>query len=139
MGRMHSRRFLTLVEEARTGIRETSVDAVRERLERGDVFHLVDVREESEWVSGRIPGAMHLGRGVIERDIEERIPDLDADIVLYCGGGFRSALSASSLARMGYLNVESMDGGFRGWIEAGHAQERPPQEGGANGLSWISL
>jgi rhodanese-related sulfurtransferase len=92
---------------------------VRERLARGEAFHLVDVREESEWQEGRIPGAQHIGRGVLERDIEERIPDADADIVLYCGGGYRSALAAASLQAMGYTNVSSMDGGFRAWTEAG--------------------
>jgi rhodanese-related sulfurtransferase len=119
----HAPRFLRLVDEARARITETDVATVQSRLERGDAFHLVDVREESEWARGRLPGAVHLSKGTIERDIEEAIPDLDADIVLYCGGGYRSALAADNLRRMGYTNVASMDGGIRGWTDAGHAVE----------------
>ncbi|HEX6309349.1 MAG TPA: rhodanese-like domain-containing protein [Longimicrobiales bacterium] len=98
--------------------RETDVAAVRDRIERGEPFHLVDVREESEWLKGHLPGAVHIGKGVIERDIESLIPDTDADIVLYRGGGYRSVLAADALRRMGYGNVTSMDGGFRGWVAA---------------------
>ncbi|HLT47300.1 MAG TPA: rhodanese-like domain-containing protein [Rubricoccaceae bacterium] len=116
----HSPRFLALVDAARARIRETDVAAVAERLRRGDDFLLVDVREESEWERGHLPGAIHLGKGVIERDAETRLPDLDAEIVLYCGGGYRSALAADALQQMGYTNVASMDGGFRGWKAAGH-------------------
>ena len=116
----HSARFNRLVDDTRARVRETDVPTVHARLERGDRFHLVDVREESEWAGGHLPGARHLGRGVIERDIEATIPDLDAEIVLYCGGGYRSVLSADTLQQMGYTNVISMDGGFRGWKEAGH-------------------
>ena len=116
----HPPRFVRLVDEARTRITETDVPTVHTRLERGDDFHLVDVREESEWARGHLPGAVHLSRGTIERDIEREIPDLDAEIVLYCGGGYRSALSADTLRQMGYTNVASMDGGFRGWTEAGY-------------------
>lgn len=116
----HAPRFLRLVDEARARITETDVPTVHARLERGDDFHLVDVREESEWARGHLPRAVHLSRGTIERDIEREIPDLDAEIVLYCGGGYRSALSADTLRQMGYTNVTSMDGGFRGWTEAGH-------------------
>jgi rhodanese-related sulfurtransferase len=116
----HSARFNRLVDETRTRVRETDVPTVHARLERGDDFYLVDVREESEWAKGHLPGARHLGRGIIERDIEAAIPDLDAEIVLYCGGGFRSVLSADTLGQMGYTNVISMDGGFRAWKEAGH-------------------
>lgn len=119
----HSPRFVRLVEEARQRVDETDVPTVHARLGRGDAFHLVDVREESEWARGHLPGAVHLGKGVIERDIEEAIPDLDAEIVLYCGGGYRSALAADNLRRMGYTKVASMDGGFRGWTEAGYAVE----------------
>jgi rhodanese-related sulfurtransferase len=115
----HSPGFLKVVDQARAKIRETDVPTVHARLERGDSFHLVDVREESEWQQGHIPGATHLGKGIIERDIEKVIPDADAEIVLYCGGGFRSALAAETLQRMGYRNVISMDGGFRGWKESG--------------------
>lgn len=116
----HAPRFLRLVDEARARITETDVPTVHARLERGDDFHLVDVREESEWARGHLPRAVHLSRGTIERDIERAIPDLGAEIVLYCGGGYRSALSADTLRQMGYTNVASMDGGFRGWTEAGH-------------------
>lgn len=96
-------------------MKEVTTDEVAARLERGEKFHLVDVREESELAAGRIKGATHMGRGVIERDLEAKIPDLDAEIVLYCGGGFRSALSAESLQKMGYTNVSSMAGGWREW------------------------
>lgn len=116
----HPPRFEKLVDEAKKGIRETTIADVRPRLDRGDDFVLVDVREESEWAAGHLPKAVHLSRGIIERDIEKRIPDLNAEIILYCGGGFRSALSAESLQKMGYRNVISMDGGFRAWREAGY-------------------
>lgn len=120
----HSPQFLQIVDDTRPRVRETTVRAVHERLVRGDTFYLVDVREDREWNEGHLPGAMHLGKGIIERDIELAIPDFDADIVLYCGGGFRSVLAADNLQRMGYRNVSSMDGGWRGWTEAGHAVER---------------
>ena len=116
----HSPRFLQIVESARQNIRECTVQDVKARLDRGERFHLVDVREESEWAKGHLPGAVHLGKGVIERDIETVIPDPHEEIVLYCGGGYRSALAAENLQRMGYQNVISMDGGFRGWNEAGY-------------------
>lgn len=123
MAKQHSGGFLRIVEEAKTRVRETNVDEVRERLERGEDFRLVDVREESEYANGHLPGAIHLGKGVIERDIEKRIPDLNAPIVLYCGGGFRSALAADNLQKMGYTNVLSMDGGWTGWKERGYPVE----------------
>ena len=116
----HAERFLSLVNDAKTRIRETNIATVHERLERDDQFHLVDVREESEFAAGHLPRALHLAKGIIERDIERSIPDTAAPIVLYCGGGFRSALAADNLQKMGYTNVESMDGGFRGWREAGY-------------------
>jgi len=115
----HSPRFVKLVEEVKTRIREVGIADVQARLERGETFHLVDVREESEWAKGHLPQAIHLGKGVIERDIEKQIADMGAEIVLYCGGGSRSALAADNLRQMGYTNVSSMDGGFRGWREAG--------------------
>ena len=115
----HTPRFLRLVAEARSRVRETTVAAVRARLEAGEAFTLVDVREDSEWDAGHITGAIHVGKGVIERDAETAFPDLDAPLVLYCGGGFRSALAADALGRMGYTDVQSMDGGWRGWTEAG--------------------
>ncbi len=120
----HSPRFLKIVNEARSRIRETTVDEVKKRLDAGDrSFKLVDVREESEWARDHLPQAIHLGKGVLERDIEERVPDTGAAIVLYCGGGFRSALAADNLQKMGYTNVKSMDGGFRAWREAGFPVE----------------
>lgn len=125
MSRRHSPRFERLVDEARARITETDVPTVHARLERGEDFLLVDVREESEWAKGHLPGAVHLGKGTIERDVENAVPDLDAEIVLYCGGGYRSALAADNLRRMGYTNVASMDGGFRAWTEAGHRVTDP--------------
>jgi rhodanese-related sulfurtransferase len=115
---IHSAAFLKLVEEAKKKIRETNVEAIKGRLSQGEKFHLIDVREGNEWRNGHVPGAIHLARGIIERDIEKTIPDTGAEIVLYCGGGFRSALVAESLQKMGYRNVASMDGGWRGWVEA---------------------
>jgi rhodanese-related sulfurtransferase len=117
MAHQHPPRFLKIVDDARKRIRETDVDAVKSRMDRGDKFLLVDVREESEFAKDHLPGAIHLGKGVIERDIEARVPDLNAEMVLYCGGGFRSALAADNLQKMGYTNVISMDGGIRGWRE----------------------
>ncbi len=114
----HSPRFLAIVTEARARISEISVEEVRTKLARGDGFELVDVREDGEWAAEHIRGARHIGRGVLERDIEEAIPDLDRDIVLYCGGGFRSALAADSLRQMGYTRVRSMAGGWRDWLLA---------------------
>jgi rhodanese-related sulfurtransferase len=111
----HSPRFLKIVDEARKSIREWTVDDVKKMLDRGDKFHLVDVREESEFAKDHLPSAIHIGKGIIERDIEERLPDTSATIVLYCGGGYRSALAADNLRKMGYQNVISMDGGIRGW------------------------
>jgi rhodanese-related sulfurtransferase len=115
----HAKRFLEIVNDVKRRIRQTDVKTVRVRQTHGDTFYLVDVREDNEWEKGHLPGAIHLGKGVIERDIEGVIPDVDAEIVLYCGGGFRSALAAENLARMGYTKAISMDGGFRGWKEAG--------------------
>ena len=115
----HAPRFLDLVQDVKTRIRECTVQDVAHRQARGEAFHLVDVREEGEWAAGHLPAAIHLGKGVIERDIEKTLSNQSADIVLYCGGGFRSALAAENLQKMGYQNVSSMDGGFRGWREAG--------------------
>lgn len=114
----HSERFLLVVNDAKSRIQETDIHKVKEKLERGEQFYLVDVREDSEWNHSRLPGAIHLGKGIIERDIENRIPDMSSEIILYCGGGFRSALAADSLQKMGYNNVLSMDGGFTAWKEA---------------------
>ena len=115
----HSPQFLKLVGEAKTRVKETNVPEVRNRMENGEKFLLVDVREDNEWANGHLPGAVHMGRGIIERDIEEKVQETSAKIILYCGGGFRSALVADNLQKMGYTNVESMDGGWRGWTEAG--------------------
>jgi len=111
----HSPRFEKLCDEVRARIKEVSVDEVAARLARKEAFELVDVREASEYAGGRLPGARHLGKGVIERDVEKAIPDPAADIVLYCGGGYRSALAAENLQRMGYTRVSSMAGGWRAW------------------------
>jgi rhodanese-related sulfurtransferase len=120
----HTPRFLAIVEAARSNVRETDAQSIKQRLDRGEKFQLVDVREESEFARGHLPGAQHIGKGIIERDIETLIPDTDADIVLYCGGGYRSALAADALQRMGYTNVTSMDGGWRAWNEAGFQTEK---------------
>ena len=114
----HAPGFLQLVNEAKSRIKETNVQDVKQKLDAGEKLILVDVREESEWARGHLPGAVYLGKGVIERDIEQRIPDRSAPLVLYCGGGFRSALAADNLQKMGYTNVASMDGGWKGWLEA---------------------
>ena len=115
----HAPKFLKLVNETKARVTETNVADVKRRIDAGEKFLLVDVREDNEWAQGHLPGAVHLGKGIIERDIEARVPDTGAKVVLYCGGGFRSALVADNLQKMGYTNVESMDGGWRGWLEAG--------------------
>jgi len=115
----HAAKFLALVNDAKKRVKETNVEDVKRRMDAGEKFVLVDVREESEWAAGHLPGAIHLGKGIIERDIELRVPDSGAKLILYCGGGYRSALSADNLQKMGYTNVESMDGGWKGWIGAG--------------------
>jgi rhodanese-related sulfurtransferase len=115
----HEQRFLALVNDAKKRIKESNVADVKRRLDAGEKLVLVDVREESEWARGHLPGAIHMGKGIIERDIEQRLPDAGTKVVLYCGGGFRSALAADNLQKMGYTNVESMDGGWRGWLDAG--------------------
>jgi rhodanese-related sulfurtransferase len=119
MTHQHSPRFLKIVEDARSRIHEISIDEVQAKLQGGEKFLLVDVREESEYAKDHLPGAIHLGKGIIERDIEERVPDLNTPLVLYCGGGFRSALAADNLQEMGFRNVLSMDGGIREWREKG--------------------
>jgi rhodanese-related sulfurtransferase len=124
VAKQHAPGFLKLVTDAKTRVTECTVGDVRERLARGESFVLVDVREESEFAAGHIPGAVHLGKGVIERDIEARVPDPRTPLVLYCGGGFRSALAADALQKMGYTNVISMDGGWRAWTEHGLPVDR---------------
>ncbi len=119
----HSPGFLRLVEDSKTRVREISVNETRAKLERGGA-KVIDVREESEWASGHARGARHIGKGVIERDIEKNVPDKSAEIILYCGGGYRSILAADVLQRMGYTNVASMAGGWRGWQEAAGPVEK---------------
>jgi len=118
MAKEHSSRFLEIVNLARPQISECTVQDVAARQSAGETFHLVDVREESEFAASHVPEAIHLGKGVVERDIEHAIPNTTAAIVLYCGGGYRSALAALNLQLMGYSNVISMDGGFSGWKNA---------------------
>lgn len=113
----HAPGFLALVNDAKTRIRECTVDDVKAMLDRGQAFELVDTREESEWARGHLPRARHLSKGIIERDVETAIPDHATPIVLYCGGGYRSALAADALQKMGYTDVVSMDGGWRDWTE----------------------
>ena len=115
----HGAAFLALIDEARPRVREISIAEYGERLMRCEQHVLIDVREDHEWARGRLPGAMHLGRGIIERDIESYFADRSAPIVCYCGGGYRSVLVCDSLRRMGYTNTVSLAGGFRGWQEAG--------------------
>ena len=115
----HAPAFLKLVDDAKSRVRETNAQEVKKRLDAKETFTLIDVREDSEWANGHLPGAVHLGKGVIERDIEQRVPDHSAKLILYCGGGFRSALAGDNLQKMGYTNVESMDGGWKGWLDAG--------------------
>ena len=125
----HSPEFLNIVNDAKSRIKETDVEAVKKRLDSGDEsFELVDVREDREWKNGFIPGSVHIGKGVLERDIETLIPDKNIELILYCGGGFRSALAADNLQKMGYKNVWSMDGGYRGWNEAGYKLNYPEND-----------
>jgi rhodanese-related sulfurtransferase len=114
----HSPEFLKIVDDAKSRVREVNVEETRKRLETGKA-RLIDVREESEWEAGHALGAQHIGKGVIERDIEQKVPDKNSELILYCGGGFRSALSADNVQKMGYTNVASMSGGWRAWQAAG--------------------
>jgi len=115
----HSERFIKIVDDAKTRITEVTPDQTHEMQQRGDDFLLIDTREDNEWERGHIAGAVHLGKGIVERDIESVAPDLDKEIVLYCGGGFRSALAADVLQKMGYTRVKSMSEGWRGWTQRG--------------------
>ena len=124
MSKQHAPAFLRIVADAKTRIRECTIAEMRARQVAGDRFVLVDVREESEYAAGHLPGALLIGKGVIERDIEAKIPDPTTPLVLYCGGGFRSALAADTLQKMGYTQVISMDGGWRAWTE----QELPVEK-----------
>ncbi len=118
MHKQHSPGFLKLVQSVLPGIKQLSIHDVKKKIDRGERFLLIDVREDHEWDAGHLPGAQHLGKGIIERDVETRYPDLNVEMVLYCGGGYRSALATDNLQKMGYTNVWSMDGGWRGWAEA---------------------
>jgi rhodanese-related sulfurtransferase len=119
----HSPGFLKIVDDAKSRVREVNVDETRKKMEGGKA-RLIDVREESEWKAGHALGAQHIGKGVIERDIEESVPEKNTELILYCGGGFRSALSADNLQKMGYTNVASMSGGWRAWQAAGAPVEK---------------
>jgi rhodanese-related sulfurtransferase len=120
----HSDGFLSLVQDAKTRIREVSVQSVREKLNTGQSFHFIDVREDHEWSRAHAEGAVHLGKGIIERDIEALAPQPEDEVILYCGGGYRSALAADALQRMGYRNVFSMAGGYKDWVRAGYPVTR---------------
>jgi rhodanese-related sulfurtransferase len=124
MGKQHAPGFLNIVQDAKSRVKECTVADVKQRLDAGEKFVLVDVREESEWAAGHAAGAVHLSKGTIERDVETKVPDKTTPLVLYCGGGYRSALAADNLQKMGYTNVISMDGGWRGWTAAGMPVER---------------
>jgi rhodanese-related sulfurtransferase len=124
MAKQHAPGFLKIVTDAKSRVRECSVEDVAARRAAGEAFTLVDVREESEYAAGHAAGAVHIGKGVIERDIEAKVPDPHTPLVLYCGGGFRSALAADALQKMGYTNVVSMDGGWRAWTEKGQPVEK---------------
>ena len=124
MAKQHAPGFLKLVTDAKARVKECTIDEMRARKAAGEPFVLVDVREESEFAAGHVPGAVHLGKGVIERDIEAKVPDPATPLVLYCGGGFRSALAADALQKMGYTDVISMDGGWRAWTEKGLPVEK---------------
>ena len=124
MAKQHAPGFLKLVTDAKSRVTECTVDEVKARLAGGKAFALIDVREEGEYAAGHAAGAVHLGKGVIERDIEAKVPDPATPLVLYCGGGFRSALAADSLQKMGYTNVISMDGGWAAWVKAGLPTEK---------------
>ena len=124
MAHNHPPRFLKIVNDARSRVRETTADEIKARLDRKDKFVLVDVREDREYDADHIVGAVHLGKGIIERDIEAKFPALNTELVLYCGGGFRSAMAADNLQKMGYTNVISMDGGIREWREKAYPLEK---------------
>jgi len=116
----HPPRFLKIVDDAKSRIKETTVDEVKARLDRGEKFLLVDVREDGEWEKDHLPSSVHMGKGVIERDVEQKVPDVNTEMILYCGGGYRSALAADNLQKMGYTRAISMDGGIREWREKGY-------------------
>ena len=120
----HAPGFLNIVQDAKSRVKECTVSDVKGRLDRGEKLNIIDVREESEYAADHVPGSVHLGKGVIERDIESKFPDRAAELILYCGGGFRSALAADNIQKMGYTNVISMDGGARDWRNKGYPMEK---------------
>jgi len=124
----HSPGFLKLVDDAKSRVKEADFRDIKQRIDSREKLTLIDVREDNEWARGHLPGAVHLSKGVIERDIEQAFPDKNDPLVLYCGGGFRSALVADNLQKMGYTNVISMDGGWRGWTAAGYPIEMPGED-----------
>ncbi len=119
----HSPEFLALVNDAKSRIRQTNPEEVKARIDKGETLLVVDTREDNEWEQGHISGAIHIGKGIIERDVDKYVSDKNKEIILYCGGGYRSALSADNLRKMGYRNVVSMDGGWRKWKELGYPTE----------------
>jgi len=124
MAKQHSPGFLKIVADAKTRVKECSITDVAKRFAEGDNLLIVDVREESEYANGHIPGALHISKGVMERDVETLIPDPTTEVILYCGGGYRSVLTADNLIKMGYTNVISMDGGWSGWTSKGLAVQK---------------
>ncbi|MBA3536616.1 MAG: sulfurtransferase [Tatlockia sp.] len=122
--KQHSPQFLKLVTDAKSRIKEISQKTLKEKITNHEPFYLIDVREDSEWTSGHIPTAIHLGKGIIERDIEKKVQDQEAQIVVYCSGGFRCALVADSLQKMGYTEVYSLETGSQGWVDAGYDLSR---------------
>ena len=121
----HNPGFLNLVNDAKSRVKEIEIEGYKKMAASGEPHVLVDTREESEWAAGHVKGALHLSKGIIERDIEAAVPDKNAELILYCGGGFRSALAADNLQKMGYTKVISMDGGWRGWTESGFPVQKP--------------
>lgn len=130
MAKTHGPRFVRLVDEAKKTVRECSIEDVKRRLDAGERLVLVDIREESEFAVDRLPASVHLGKGILERDIEALVPDVEREIILYCGGGYRSAIAGESLARMGYTKVVSLAGGIRAWRAAGFPVVRQPAKSG---------
>lgn len=122
--KQHSPGFLALVTESKRSVHEITPKALKEKMDRKEMMQLIDVREDHEWDTGAIPSAIHLSKGIIERDIEKKIPDLNAKIVVYCSGGFRSALVANNLQKMGYMQVYSLDTGLQGWVDEGYSLQK---------------
>lgn len=120
----HANGFLALVNDAKSRVKEIDIDGYRRMKEAGEECLLIDIREDNEWAAGHAAGAIHLGKGIIERDVEKTVPDRETKMVLYCGGGFRSALAADALQKMGYSDVISLDGGWKGWVAAGLPVEK---------------